>query len=207
MPPAFDPSDPEVYAELLRESRWIAIAHRVDPSEGQAALHEVLKRVSEGKLKPLESRGLFRVCVIYELRSSLRKQRRAVSLEGALSRAGEEEARDARLLALGLVSAAPPDVEIEEAARETRSSFARGLARLGENYRRAVLARIRGRLERQGGREKVEEFERSSGVALGPYAGTAALAVALGEKPMTVASWAHRGTKRLSQLMGRGGTR
>lgn len=196
----FDPLDPAEYDRLLRQSRRDAVVHGADPSLGEDALHDVLARVASGDRRPLRDPRYFRVCVIYRLRDLLRRERKESPLEATLFAEDDRHALDRRLFLLGLVSV-QPESGSEEREDGLRQRFARGVKALGEDQRRAVLAQLHGWLEQRGGKEGVEAFERHWGVDLGPHTGTAALACALGRKPGTVASWAHRGIVNLAGLL------
>jgi len=196
----FDPNEPAEYDRLLRQARRDAAIHGADPSLGEDALHDVLARVASGKRKPLRNARYFRVCVIYRLRDLLRRERKESPIEESFFAEDDPHALDRRLLLLGLVSV-QPEGGPEEGEEDLRPRLARALEALGEDQRRAVLAKLRGWLEQRGGREGVEAFERHWGVDVGLHTGTAALASALGRRPGTVASWAHRGIRKLAGLL------
>ncbi|KAB2965155.1 MAG: hypothetical protein F9K16_02595 [Thermoanaerobaculia bacterium] len=196
----FDPTDPLEYERLRRQSRRDAAAEGADPSLGEDALQDVLAQIAEGDPRPALNERVFRTCVRNRLKDGARRDRKSTSLDQRLFPEGDPTAVDRRLLLLGLIehhSAEAPHSS-EEALR---SGLAQALAQLGDNYRQAVKAQILGWLEQSGGREEVEAFERHWGVALGPYSGYVSLASALGQKPATVASWAHRGMSRLALIL------
>lgn len=197
----FDPHEPAEYDRLLRQCRRDAAVHGANPALGEDALHDVLARVASGDRRPLRDPRYFRVCVIYRLRDLLRRERKESPLEATLFAEDDRHALDRRLLVLGLVSV-QPEGGPEDGEEDLRPRLARGLEALGEDQRRAVLAQLRGWLEQRGGKEGAEAFERHWGVDLGPHAGTAALACALGRRPGTVASWAHRGIRKLAGSLG-----
>lgn len=204
MRPPFDPLDPAEYPGLLRRSRRDAELEGMDPSVGEDALQDVLARVAAGKELPAGHRAYFRTCVLNRIRDIARHARRAAPIDDVLFSSTDPERKSRRLLLLGAL-AKRPEVERERGEEELRDWLGKELAALERDQSLAVRAQIRGWLEQEGGRESVRAFERHWGVELGPHVGTAGLAIAVGKPPATVASWAHRGMKRLASRAGRGG--
>lgn len=203
MSAAFDPFAPDQYEALRRQSRRDAVALGADPSLGEDALQTVLERALGGKSHITSNPRYFRTCVINLMREWLRRGRRLESLDEALFE-DDREATDRRLFLLGKFSLEPEEAD-EPREEILRRRLSGALGGLEEHHRLAVLAQIRGWIERLGGSALVKAHEESWGVDLGRHVGTAGLAVALGEKPATVASWAHRGMKRLAAKLSAGG--
>ncbi|MDI9630014.1 MAG: hypothetical protein QM311_00945 [Acidobacteriota bacterium] len=201
----FNPLDPAEYPGLQRRSRRDAELEGLDPSVGEDALQDVLLRVGNGALRldRQHPRRYFRVCVLNRIRDIARRERRSGSIDVFIQPTTDPERKSRRLLILGLLREAP-EVEKEDLEETLRLRLGAALKELGPDQNRAVRAQIRGWLENEGGRESVRAFEEYWGIDLGSYAGTAGLAVALQQKPATVASWAHRGMKAVAHRLAQG---
>jgi len=179
----FDPFQPEEYERLRRQSRRDAVRLGADPSVGEDALNTVLTNVIEGNKRPLSSAKYFRIYVISRIRDRNRSDRR-------LFAGGPGKRADAGL-----------DARREEALRRM---LPRLLQELSEGERAAVCAKIRGGLAAsECGEEDVRAFERHWGIDLGIHNGTAKLSAATRTSPGTVASRAHRGERRLGEILAR----
>jgi hypothetical protein len=197
----FDPFEAGMNRRLLTRARCIARGVGLPTDEGPAACQDLLIRILEGDSRLLQSEALFNCALRHRLQDVLRRRRRMSSLDGLLGGNDGRGSAAAETL-LGLFVEDDPERSLLSRDREHAQAFARRLfasavARLSDRRRGAFFARLRQRVESEGGRSALAEFERRFGVSLGECSGTAAFALMTGTSAGTVASDANRAEREV----------